>query len=416
MGCKIGFCQRPLFPTQQIGAEIREGGVPMIEFQNISKTYKPGQPVVENLNLHVKRGEILVLIGPSGCGKTTTMKMVNRLVEPTAGRILINGEDIGRQNPVELRKNIGYVIQNIGLLPHMTIAENVALVPKLKGWKKADALRRVDELLRLVNLPPEIYSHRYPQELSGGQQQRIGVIRAMAADPPIILMDEPFSALDPISREQLQDELLRLQETLSKTILFVTHDIAEALKIASRICLLKDGRIVQLGTPEQILRHPANDFVRDFIGENRLRGEDNLPTIEEVMKPPITSRPNRGLAEALMLMRKQKVDTLLVVNANQQLLGKVTMWDIHNRFQNESILLKDLLQPAAYKITPQDSLKEALQMISRHAIAYLPVVTDQNELIGVITRSCLVDVMAERWLENEAITLQEVDSHVEQSA
>ena len=388
----------------------------MIEFQNISKTYKPGHPVVKNLNLHVNKGEILVLIGPSGCGKTTTMKMVNRLVEPTAGKILINGEDIHEQNPVELRKNIGYVIQNIGLLPHMTIAENVALVPKLKGWNKADYLQRVDELLRMVNLSPEIYSRRYPQELSGGQQQRIGVIRAMAADPPIILMDEPFSALDPISREQLQDELLRLQETVSKTILFVTHDIAEALKIASRICLLKDGDIVQLGTPEQILRHPANDFVRDFIGENRLRSEDSLPTIAEVMKPPVTSRPNRGLAEATMLMRKQKVDTLLVVDANRQLLGKVTMWDIHNRFQNEAILLKDLLRPVLYKVAPQDSLKEALQIISRHAIAYLPVVTDQNELVGVITRSCLVDVMAERWLDSETITLQEVVPHVDQSA
>ena len=344
------------------------------------------------------------------------MKMVNRLVEPTAGRILINGEDISMQNPVELRKNIGYVIQNIGLLPHMTIAENVALVPKLKGWNKADYLQRVDELLRMVNLSPEIYRRRYPQELSGGQQQRIGVIRAMAADPPIILMDEPFSALDPISREQLQDELLRLQETVSKTILFVTHDITEALKIASRICLLKDGDIVQLGTPEQILRHPANDFVRDFIGENRLRSEDSLPTIAEVMKPPVTSRPNRGLAEATMLMRKQKVDTLLVVDANRQLLGKVTMWDIHNRFQNEAILLKDLLRPVLYKVAPQDSLKEALQIISRHAIAYLPVVTDQNELVGVITRSCLVDVMAERWLDSETITLQEVVPHVDQSA
>ncbi len=388
----------------------------MIEFQNISKTYKPGHPVVTNLNLHVNKGEILVLIGPSGCGKTTTMKMVNRLVEPTAGKILINGEDISAHNPVELRKNIGYVIQNIGLLPHMTIAENVALVPKLKGWSKADYLQRVDELLRMVNLPPETYSHRYPQELSGGQQQRIGVIRAMAADPPIILMDEPFSALDPISREQLQDELLRLQETVSKTILFVTHDITEALKIASRICILKDGDIVQLGTPEQILRHPANDFVRDFIGENRLRNEDSLPTIEEIMKPPVTSRPNRGLAEATMLMRKQKVDTLLVVDANRQLLGKVTMWDIHSRFQNEAILLRDLLRPVLYKVTPQDSLKEALQIISRHAIAYLPVVTEQNELVGVITRSCLVDVMAERWLDSETITVEEVEPHVDQSA
>jgi len=388
----------------------------MIRFENVTKTYNPGHPVVDQLNLHVEKGELLVLIGPSGCGKTTTMKMINRLVEPSSGKIFIAGEDISLQDPVELRRNIGYVIQNIGLLPHMTIAENVALVPKLKRWDKNRSMERVEELLHIVNLSPETYSHRYPNELSGGQQQRIGVIRAMAADPPIILMDEPFSALDPISREQLQDELLRLQEVLAKTIIFVTHDIDEALKIASRICLINEGKVVQLDTPEQLLRHPASDFVRNFIGENRLQKTASLPSIPEVMKAPITARPNRGLAEATLIMRKHKVDTLLVVDQARQLLGKVTMWDIHSHFQREDSVLKDVLKPVIYKIEMNQSLNEALQIISRHNIAYLPVVSENNELVGVITRSCLVDVMADRLLEVDPTLNEEGNLYVSEPA
>ncbi|MCC5464268.1 ABC transporter ATP-binding protein [Pelosinus baikalensis] len=374
----------------------------MIRFENISKMYEHGRKVVDDINLHIREGEILVLIGPSGCGKTTTMKMINRLVESTTGKIFIKGEDISQLNPVELRRNIGYVIQNIGLLPHMTIAENVALVPKLKKWDKNMYLNRVADLLRMVNLDPDIYSNRYPNELSGGQQQRIGVIRAMAADPPIILMDEPFSALDPISREQLQDELVRLQEVISKTIIFVTHDIDEAIKIANRICIIKDGKIVQVDTPEQILRHPANEFVKEFIGVNRLQKADILPSIQEIMVRPVTARPSKGLAEAIVQMRKQKVDTLLVVDPNRKLLGKVSVWDIHNNFQQEEILLQDVLNPVIYKINVSQSLTEALQIISKHHIAYLPVVSEENELLGVITRSSLVDVMAERFQEAES--------------
>lgn len=374
----------------------------MIRFENIVKTYENGRTVVDGLNLHIREGEILVLIGPSGCGKTTTMKMINRLVEPTKGKIFIKDEDISKLDPVQLRRNIGYVIQNIGLLPHMTIAENVALVPKLKKWDKDAYVARVNDLLRMVNLDPEVYGSRYPNELSGGQQQRIGVIRAMAADPPIILMDEPFSALDPISREQLQDELVRLQEVISKTIIFVTHDIDEALKIANRICIVKDGNIVQVDTPEKILRHPGNEFVKEFIGVNRLQKAEVLPSIQDIMVKPVTARPSKGLAEAIVQMRKQKVDTLLIVDYKQKLLGKVSVWDIHNNFQKEEILLQDVQNPVIHKINVNQSLTEALQIISKHHIAYLPVISEENELVGVITRSSLVDVMAERFQEVES--------------
>jgi len=242
----------------------------MISFHQVEKSIG-NTSIIKKLDLEVKAGELFVLIGPSGCGKTTTMKMINRLIEPTSGKIEINGEDISQTNPVELRRNIGYVIQQIALFPHMTIGENVALVPNLKKQERARTENKVDELLDMVGLDPKVFKNRYPAELSGGQQQRVGVIRAMAADPPIILMDEPFSALDPISREQLQDEFVRLQKTINKTVVFVTHDMDEAIKIADRICLMNGGEVVQVDTPEQMLQHPANEFVVNFIGAKRLR-------------------------------------------------------------------------------------------------------------------------------------------------
>lgn len=248
----------------------------MIAFHNVAKSIGDVS-IIKGMDLQIEAGELFVLIGPSGCGKTTTMKMINRLIEPSAGRIDINGADISKADPVELRRNIGYVIQQIGLFPHMTIGQNVALVPKLKKMEKAQYEKKVDELLDMVGLDPKVFKDRYPAELSGGQQQRVGVIRAMAADPPIILMDEPFSALDPISREQLQDELVRLQRTIKKTIVFVTHDMDEAIKIADRICIMNNGSVVQLDTPNRLLQRPANEFVADFIGVKRLRKVQELP-------------------------------------------------------------------------------------------------------------------------------------------
>lgn len=256
----------------------------MIRFESVSKAYAEVQTLVD-ISFEVQNGEIVSLIGPSGCGKTTTLRMVNRLIEPSSGKIFVQDEDISKLNAVELRRNIGYVIQQVGLLPHMTIGKNIGLVPKLKGWKEKDYSQRIDDLLDMVGLDPKVFRNRYPSELSGGQQQRIGVIRALAAEPPIVLMDEPFSALDPISREQLQDELGKLQKEINKTILFVTHDMDEALKISDRIAIMDKGSIVQLDTPKHILSRPANRFVSEFIGEKRLNvpRADSKATVAQFM-------------------------------------------------------------------------------------------------------------------------------------
>jgi len=238
----------------------------MIQFENVSKSYDGKTNVVDSLDLNIEEGEFLVIIGPSGCGKTTTLKMINRLIPLTKGTIRIDNKRISEYAIHELRWQIGYVLQQIALFPHMTIEENIAVVPELKKWKKDRITNRVTELLTMAELDPATYRGRKPSELSGGQQQRIGVVRALAADPKIVLMDEPFSALDPISRVKLQDDLLQLQRTIKKTIVFVTHDIQEAMKLADRICIMKNGKIVQLGTPEEIANSPATPFVKEFIG------------------------------------------------------------------------------------------------------------------------------------------------------
>ncbi|MFI8707191.1 ABC transporter ATP-binding protein [Bacillus sp. NPDC077411] len=247
----------------------------MIRFEHVSKTFDDKTKVVDSLELEIRKGEFFVLIGPSGCGKTTTMKMINRLIETTEGSIFIDGKNIRDYNIHELRWNIGYVLQQIALFPHMTIAENIAVVPEMRKWSKAKIQKRVDELLEMVGLDPDTYRGRMPDELSGGQKQRVGVVRALAANPKIVLMDEPFSALDPLSREQLQRDLVDLQKKIQKTIVFVTHDMQEALALGDRICIMKDGKVVQLDTPEVILQNPANTFVEEFIGRPRLSWYDH---------------------------------------------------------------------------------------------------------------------------------------------
>jgi len=240
----------------------------MIALQNVSKTYpKQDSPAVTDLSFEVPEGAIVMLIGPSGCGKTTTLKMMNRLIEPTSGRIVLDGEDVTAVNPDRLRRRIGYVIQQVGLFPHLSIGDNIATVPKMLGWHRNRIAERVDELLHLVGLEPRDFRDRYPRQLSGGQQQRVGVARGLAADPPVMLMDEPFGAIDPITRERLQDEFLVVQQQIAKTICFVTHDLSEAVKLGDRIAIFgQGGRLEQYDTPAEVLTHPANDFVADFVG------------------------------------------------------------------------------------------------------------------------------------------------------
>ncbi|MCS7369634.1 MAG: ATP-binding cassette domain-containing protein, partial [archaeon GBS-70-058] len=233
-----------------------------IKFENVSKIYPNNVIAVDDLNLEIYEHELFVLIGPSGCGKTTTLKMINRLIDPTKGKIYIDGQDISRINPIELRLNIGYAIQEVGLFPHMTAEENIAVVPKLKKWPKDVIEKRVVELFNMIGMPPDIFRKRYPNELSGGQRQRIGVARALAGDPSIVLMDEPFGALDPLTRITLQDEFLRIKKLIKKTIVFVTHDIEEAMKLGDRLGIMRNGRLIQVGTPREILKNSKDDFVK----------------------------------------------------------------------------------------------------------------------------------------------------------
>ncbi|MGI8826643.1 MAG: ABC transporter ATP-binding protein [Chloroflexota bacterium] len=269
----------------------------MITLEHVSRSFSSGTDVVravDDVSLEVAPGELCVLIGPSGSGKTTTMRMINRLDAPTEGKIIVNGRDISTVNDVELRRGIGYVIQQGGLLPHITVADNVSIVPRLMRKPKKQRRERAEELLALVGLPPKQFANRYPRQLSGGQQQRVGVARALASDPPIILMDEPFGAVDPITRKQLQFELRRIQSEVKKTIVFVTHDIAEAFVLGDRIVLMLDGRIVQDGTPADLLRRPANDFVTSFIGEDRVLRTWQYTTLAEIARPAAGAPPAGG--------------------------------------------------------------------------------------------------------------------------
>ena len=260
----------------------------MIVFDHVAKRYGGGAPAVDDLSLQIGDGEIVVLVGPSGCGKTTSLKMINRLVEPSAGTITIDGRDNRDYGVNALRRSIGYVIQQVGLFPHLSVAENVATVPRLSGWDRRRTAARVDELLDLVGLPPADYAKRLPAELSGGERQRVGVARALGVDPPVLLMDEPFGAIDPIARERLQDELLRLQSVVRKTIVFVTHDIEEAIKLGDRVALLaRGGQLAQYATPAELLAHPASDFVSGFLGEGRMVRRLGLIRLTEVAFPPV---------------------------------------------------------------------------------------------------------------------------------
>jgi osmoprotectant transport system ATP-binding protein len=297
----------------------------MIRLDFVSKRFPNGQVAVDALTLEIPAGETCVLVGPSGCGKTTTLKMINRLVEPTSGRIFLDDEDVTRADPVRLRRRMGYVIQQVGLFPHQTIGTNVGTVPRLLGWKKDRIVERVDELLELVGLAPGEYRDRYPAQLSGGQKQRVGVARALAADPPVLLMDEPFGAIDPVTRMRLQDEFLRLQSEVQKTVVFVTHDIEEAVKMGDRICILEvGGKLAQYDTPAEVLGSPASPFVADFVGADRgLKRLRVTPIARDTLEHPPTVLPTATLADARTAIERSGADWVAVVSRDGRLVGHV---------------------------------------------------------------------------------------------
>lgn len=375
----------------------------MLKFDRVSKIYSRGVKAVDELTLDVPKGEFVVLIGPSGCGKTTTMKMVNRLIEPSHGTIYLEGENILDQDPVKLRRSIGYVIQQIGLFPHMTIQENIALVPKLLKWPEKKRRERAEELLELVQMDPQKFAHRYPHELSGGQQQRIGVLRALAANPPLILMDEPFGALDPIARDQLQEEFKKLQKALDKTIVFVTHDMDEALKLADRIVIMRAGKLVQVGSPDDIMREPADAFVEEFIGKDRLvQVRPSIETVEQMMnEKPVTILPDKPLELAIQLMKTRRVDTLLVVDEEQHLLGYIDIETV-DRSRRKALLVGDVMVKDVYTVEKGTLLRDTIRKILKGGMKYVPVV-DNGRLVGIVTRASIVDIVYDSlWSESEA--------------
>lgn len=365
---------------------------PVIEFKEVNKIY--GDNVaVKHINLKIMAGEFVCLIGTSGSGKTTILRMINRMLKPSNGKIFIKGEEISDLNPVQLRRKIGYVIQNIGLMPHMTIYENITLVPKLLKWSEDKKKAKAKELIKLVELP-EDFLDRYPYELSGGQQQRIGVVRALAADQDIILMDEPFGALDPITREGLQDLVKSLQEKTGKTIVLVTHDMDEALKLATKIVVMDKGHMVQQANPTELLRHPATAFVKKMIGEDRLiqARADVTPVKNIMLKDPVSITPDKSLNDAISLMRQKRVDSLLVTDKDNKLLGMIDVESLNNNYK-QNLVVADILNKISFYLEENQLLRDTAHRILKRGLKYVPVIDKEWHLKGIVTRSSLVDML-----------------------
>ncbi|CAK7024290.1 MAG: Choline transport ATP-binding protein OpuBA [Peptostreptococcus russellii] len=379
----------------------------MIQFCNVTKEYR-GNPVLKNLNMEIQEGELTVIIGPSGCGKTTTLKMINRLIPITDGKILIDGKDINEMDKVKMRRNIGYVIQQGGLFPHMTIKDNIEVIEKLEKKDPKKILEKTHSLMEMVDLDPEVYLDRYPIEMSGGQRQRIGVIRALANDPDIILFDEPFSALDPVTRSNLQDELMEMQTKIKKTMVFVTHDMDEAIKIADRICILKDGNIVQFDKTENILRNPANDFVKNFVGANRIWDSPQYIKVEDFMiKTPITCKGDMIRNRCVKRMRDHNIDSLIVVDDEKRIRGIVTRSSI---FKATSPIMKaeEFMSKVRYVAHVGDNMVDVLKMIEESSVNSIPVIDKDEKLVGLLTNSKMVSTLSRKFLmednsEEEAI-------------
>jgi osmoprotectant transport system ATP-binding protein len=354
-----------------------------LEFRDATKRY-PGSPTpaVDGLTLEVAAGEICVLVGPSGCGKTTAMRMVNRMIDITSGDILLGGRSVKDRKPAELRRHIGYVIQQIGLFPHRTIADNVATVPKLLGWDKRRIVERVDELLELVGLDPHEMRDRYPSQLSGGQRQRVGVARALAVDPPVMLMDEPFGAIDPINRERLQNEFLRLQAELRKTIIFVTHDIDEAIKMGDRIAIMQTGgRLAQYAPPAELLMAPANEFVEDFVGADRALKRLALQRVRDIdLWTVATCRVGEPVAEVRVRLEDADLDFPLLVDEQHRPIG----WLSERALTGERVR-EELRSRADPIVELDDILRDALSDLLARDSMYGPVVDAGGRTVGVLS-------------------------------
>ena len=354
-----------------------------LELRNVSKRY-PGQdePAIDDLSLRVEAGEICVLVGPSGCGKTTAMRLVNRMIEPTGGEILIDGRNVSERSRADLRRHIGYAIQQVGLFPHVTVAGNIATVPRLLGWDRKQIDERVDELLELVSLDPGETRDRYPGQLSGGQRQRVGVARALAADPPLLLMDEPFGAIDPINRERLQNEFLRLQRQIRKTIVFVTHDIDEAIKIGDRIAILKKGgKLAQYATPAELLAYPADRFVEDFVGADRALKRLALQRVRDIdLWSAAKVRAGEAVAAAREKIEEADLSSPLLVDEADRPLG----WLSERALAGERVEA-DLRSAAEPVVEMDDILRDALSDLLSHATQYAPVTDERGAVAGVLS-------------------------------
>lgn len=375
----------------------------MIRFENVCKSYKnTNDEVVKNVSFEIEKGKLVVLIGPSGCGKTTCLKMINRLEKISSGKIFINEKSNEEYDPIELRRSMGYVIQQIGLFPHMTIRDNIEIIQRLSGIENEKILSRTSDLMKMISLD-EDYLNRYPTQLSGGQLQRIGVARAFAMDPEIILMDEPFSALDPLTRTQLQDELIFIQNRIKKTIVFVTHDMNEAIKLADKICIMKNGSIVQYDTPENIMKYPKDDYVSNFVGRNRIWSNPKYIHARDIMiENPFVVPEEMPLIRCIEQMRIKHVTSAMVLDDNDDFIGIVKGKDVQS-LKNKEIPVKDVCEYPGVVAHEKDNLLDLISIFDREKLTYLPVLNDLNKLIGIITQSSLVTALSQQYMNSEEV-------------
>jgi osmoprotectant transport system ATP-binding protein len=378
----------------------------MIHFEGISKRYKTKQ-VLNEVTFTIESGSLVAVIGESGCGKTTLLKMINRLIKPTSGMIYIDDKSISSMDEVTLRRSIGYVIQQTGLFPHMTVKENIELISKLEKRPAQEIEKNTEELMQMVGLDGKEFLNRYPTELSGGQQQRVGVARAFATDPDIILMDEPFSALDPMTRADLQDELVQLHSKLKKTIVFVTHDMDEAIKIADMICIMKDGDILQYDTPENILNNPSDDFVSSFVGRNRIWSSPEYIKVSDIMiESPVTAFRDLTVLKCIDKMRQNKVDSLLIVERGTRQLAGIVKAGRLRGVEDRSRPAEEYMYEDFPSLLPEQSILDALKIVTENHVSTVPVVDEQKRLTGLITRSSLVTTLSQQYFDYEGGELQ----------